>query len=127
MLKQLLATVAAAAMLIATAAVPLPTLGAAQARPVAKGCGDGKNRRVRILNATSYSIQRLYGSNVGARSWQEDVLGDAVLRPGNSVTVNWDDGSCYCEFDIKAVYSDGDTSVKSGIDVCRLETFRFVE
>ena len=88
---------------------------------------DGKNRRVRMINATSYTITRLYGSNVGERSWQEDVLGDSVLRPGNSVVVNWDDGSCYCEFDVKAVYSDGDTSIKNGIDVCRLASFRFVE
>lgn len=126
MLKMFAGAAASAALLVATAVVPLPAIGAAQAKP-ARGCNDGKNRRVRMVNATSYTIERLYGSNVNVRTWQEDVLGDAVLRPGNSVVVNWDDGSCLCEFDIKAVYSDGDTSIKSAIDVCRLTSFRFTE
>lgn len=126
MIKHLAAATAFAALLTASAVVPLPTLDTAQAAP-ARGCNDGKNRRVRMINATSYTIERMYGSNVSRRSWEEDVLGDGVLRPGNSVVVNWDDGSCYCEFDFKAVYSDGDTSTKHGVDVCRLETFRFVE
>ena len=126
MIKQIAAGAASAALLIAAAVVPVPTLGIAHAAP-AKGCSDGKNRRVRMINATSYTIQRLYGSNESRTTWEEDVLGDSVLRPGNSVVVNWDDGSCYCEFDFKAVYSDGDTSEKRGIDVCRLASFRFVE
>lgn len=130
MLKQFAAAAASAALLTGAAFVPLPTLGgAAQAKPVAAAppCRDGKNRRVRMVNATSYTIERMYGSNVGARSWQEDVLGERVLRPGQNVVVNWDDGSCYCEFDFRAVYSDGDKSEKRGVDVCRLATFRFVE
>ena len=126
MLKTFAGVAASAALRVATAVVPLPTIGTAHAKP-ARGCSDGKNRRVRMINATSYTIQRLYGSNVNVRDWQEDVLGDSVLRPGNSVVVNWDDGSCLCEFDVKAVYSDGDTSIKSGIDVCRLTSFSFVE
>lgn len=126
MIKQISAAAACAALLATAAIVPLPTLDTAQAAPT-RACNDGKNRRVRMVNATSYTIERMYGSNVGRRSWEEDVLGEGVLRPGNSVVVNWDDGSCYCEFDFKAVYSDGDTSTKRGVDVCRLETFRFVE
>lgn len=126
MIKSLAAAAASAALLTAAAVVPMPMLDPVHAAP-AKGCNDGKNRRVRMVNATSYTIERMYGSNVGRRSWEEDVLGDAVLRPGNGITVNWDDGSCYCEMDFKAVYSDGDTSEKRGVDVCRLSTFRFVE
>lgn len=126
MIRHFAAAAAAAAMLTAATVVPLPTLGTAEAKPV-RGCNDGKNRRVRMVNATSYTIERMYGSNEGRTSWEEDVLGDSVLRPGNSVVVNWDDGSCYCIFDFKAVFSDGDKSEKRGLDVCKLETFRFVE
>ncbi|WP_419809559.1 hypothetical protein [Sphingomonas sp.] len=126
MMKQIAAAAVSAALFTAATIVPLPTLAVAHAAP-AKGCTDGKNRRVRMVNATSYTIQRMYGSNEGRTTWEEDVLGDSVLRPGNSVVVNWDDGTCYCVFDFKAVYSDGDTSTKRTVDVCRLETFRFVE
>ena len=127
MLKMIAGAAATVAFLATTAVTPLPTIGAAQAHPASRGCNDGKNRRVRMINATSYTIQRLYGSNVTRRTWEEDVLGEGVLRPGNSVVVNWDDGTCLCRFDIKAVYSDGDTSIKNAIDVCRLANFRFTE
>lgn len=126
MMKHFAAATATAALLTVATAVPMPTMGAAQAKP-AKGCSDGKNRRVRMVNATSYTIQRLYGSNESQTTWQEDVLGDSVLRPGTSVVVNWDDGSCYCVFDFKATYSDGDKSEKRGVDVCKLESFRFTD
>ena len=91
------------------------------------GCGDGKNRRVQMVNDTGTDIVRLYGSNVGADSWQEDVLGDSILRAGSSVTVNWDDGSCYCNYDFKAVYRDDTNSVKNGVNVCQISSFRFYD
>lgn len=127
MMKMIAGGFASAALLVATALVPLPLIGGAHAMPAKGGCSDGKNRRVRMINATSYTIQRLYGSNVNVRTWQEDVLGDDVLRPGASVVVNWDDGSCLCEFDVKAVASNGDNHIKQAIDVCRLTDFRITE
>jgi len=60
-------------------------------------CRDGKNRKIKVINDTTFSLRELYGSNVGADSWQEDVLGRKVLGPGQTVTVNFDDGSCYCQ------------------------------
>jgi len=94
---------------------------------MAKGCSDGKNRRVVMVNDTTTDILRLYGSNVGADDWQEDVLGEEILAAGNRVRVNWDDGTCYCTFDFKAVYRDGTTSIKKGVNVCTIESFRFYD
>lgn len=85
------------------------------------------DRRVKIINETNYTIVRFYGSNAGADSWQEDVLGDDVIKPGGSVMVNFDDGSGYCKFDFKAVFSDGDTVEKRGIDVCETSVYRITE
>lgn len=89
------------------------------------GCDDGKNRRVQMVNDTDTDIVRLYGSNIQQNSWQEDVLGDSILAAGRSVTVNWDDGTCYCNYDFKAVYRDNTTSVKNGVNVCTTSSFRF--
>jgi hypothetical protein len=89
------------------------------------GCDDGKNRRVQMVNDTDTDIVRLYGSNIGADSWQEDVLGDSILRAGSRVTVNWDDGTCYCNYDFKAVYRDETTSIQNGVNVCKISSFRF--
>jgi hypothetical protein len=86
-----------------------------------------EDRRVRIINETSYTIARFYGSNAGSDSWEEDILGDNVLPPGQSVMINFDDGTGYCKFDFKAEFEDGDEVVKHGIDVCEISSFRFTE
>lgn len=112
--KQLLA--------FAALGVALATSSAASA-----ACNDGKNRRVTVINDTSYTIVRLYGSNVGEDSWQEDVLGDDVLSPGAKVTVNFDDGTCYCNFDLKAEFNDDTETIRRQFNVCTQESWRIYE
>lgn len=86
-----------------------------------------EDRRIKIINETSFTIVRFYGSNEGAETWQEDVLGKSVIKPGGSVTVNFDDGSGYCKFDFKVVFSDGDSVIRKGIDVCTTSVYRISE
>ena len=88
---------------------------------------DAADRRVRIINETSFDIVRFYGSNVGTDSWEEDILGRDILRAGRSVTINFDDGSGYCIFDFKAVFDDGDEVVKERVNVCKIGSFRFTQ
>jgi hypothetical protein len=52
------------------------------------------------------------------------VLGADVLRPGASVRVNWDDGSCACLFDFKAVYANGTETIRRRFNVCTESTWR---
>ncbi|MES2034428.1 MAG: hypothetical protein V4466_09650 [Pseudomonadota bacterium] len=86
-----------------------------------------EDRRVRIINETRHTIVKFYASNVSAGTWEEDILGRDVLRPGQSVVVNADDGSGYCLYDFKAVFDDGDELVKSRVDVCKIESYRYTE
>ncbi|MES2042439.1 MAG: hypothetical protein V4475_01095 [Pseudomonadota bacterium] len=90
-------------------------------------CRDGKNRRIKVINDTTFSMRELYGSNVGADSWQEDVLGRKVLGPGQTVTVNFDDGTCYCSFDLKAVFSDDTSTIRRSFNVCTETAWRIHE
>lgn len=83
------------------------------------------DRRVRIINDTGYTIVRFYGSNKGSDSWEEDILGDDVLRSGDSVNVNFDDNTGYCKFDFKAVFDDGDVLEKKNINICKIGTFTY--
>ena len=89
------------------------------------GPAGAQDRRVRVINETGYSIREFYASNVGSRSWEEDILGTDVLGPGDSVMINFDDGTGYCMFDFKAVFSDGDELVRDRVNVCDLATFRY--
>jgi len=83
-----------------------------------------EDRKVKIINETNHTVVHFYGSNAGSTSWEEDVLGDDVLKPGKSVTVNFNDGSGYCKYDFLAKFDDGTKAEKHGIDVCETSTFR---
>ena len=85
------------------------------------------DRHVLVINDTSYTIREFYASNVGASSWQEDILGDAVLAPGDTINVNIDDASGYCKYDFRAVFEDGDEATKRAVNVCEVAEFTFTE
>lgn len=82
----------------------------------------GSNKHVVIVNNSGKTVREFYGSNAGTSSWQEDILGTDMLEPGESVDINFEDGSGYCTFDFKAVFSDGSSAVESGFDVCAVST-----
>ncbi len=91
------------------------------------GMASAEDRRVKIINETRHIIVRFYASNVNATSWEEDILGQDVLKPGQSVVINIDDGSGYCLFDFKAVFDDGDSLVRQRVDVCKISSYRYTE
>ena len=102
-----------------TAPAPAPAAGSQ--------CADGRDRHVVVANATQTTLFRLYGSNVNRTDWEEDVLGSAVLNAGQSINVNWDDGSCECMFDFKAVFADNSETVRRAFNVCTESQWRIVE
>jgi hypothetical protein len=83
------------------------------------------DRHVTIVNNTRMSMTRFYGSNAGANTWEEDILGADVLPSGSSVRINFDDGTGYCTFDFKAVFANGSSSVQSNVDVCTTAAVTF--
>jgi hypothetical protein len=105
---------------IATAVVALTGLAAAPANAQ-------EDRNVQIINETQHAIVRFYASNVSRDSWEEAILGQDVLPVGQSVNINFDDGSGACLYDFKAVFDDGEELVRSGIDVCSIGTYRYTE
>jgi hypothetical protein len=108
-------------------------LGAAVAGLVLTGCagtgpvqsGSSYNRNVLIVNQTGRTIWRFYGSNVGTNSWEEDILGSDVLASGGAVNIDFNDGSGYCNFDMKAEFQDGSSVVQNNIDVCAVSSVTF--
>lgn len=80
--------------------------------------GGSYDRHVLVVNNSDATVTQFYGSNSGAQSWQEDILGTDTLPSGSSVNVNFDDGTGACSYDFKAVFADGTSAVESGIDVC---------
>ena len=108
-ITKILTTITAAGILSTALALPAAAL----------------NRVVTIVNETGYVMVEFYGSNKGTTSWEEDILGYDVLGGYDSVDINFDDGTGYCIFDFKAVFSDGDEVVSEDINVCEIPTFTY--
>lgn len=86
---------------------------------------DALDREVQIVNNTGFTIVSFYGSHTDTNSWQEDVFGEHVLPSGDSVVVDFDDGTGYCIFDLRAEFEDGDVLEKFGVNVCEIGTLNF--
>jgi len=86
---------------------------------------DDLDRRVRIVNETGYTIVRFFASHTDAQSWQEDILGSDVLPSGSTVVINFDDGTGYCVFDLRAEFDDGDVLEKYDVNICEIGTFTY--
>ncbi len=83
------------------------------------------DRNVDIVNQTGQTMVHFYASNTGTDSWEEDILGHDKLANGDTQPVNIDDGSGACRFDFKAVFADGSSSVRRGVDVCKVSSFTY--
>jgi len=80
-------------------------------------------RQLQVTNNTRMAIVEIYISHVGTGSWQEDILGEDFLPPGNSTLVNIDDDRGSCRFDFKAVLDDGTAIIRRDVNVCKLESY----
>lgn len=83
------------------------------------------NRNVVIENATGQTIWRFYGSRTSTSSWEEDILGTTVLSSGSAVTIDFDDGTGACMFDLKAEFRNGGSIVESNVNVCTVSRVVF--
>ena len=85
------------------------------------------DRKVKVINKTKTPIYGFYASRTSSNDWEEDILGDDVIMPGESMVINIDDGSGACKFDFKGEFEDGDEVVKTNVDVCKIGEFSFTQ
>jgi hypothetical protein len=111
-----------AAVVPAQPATASVTLAAAVA---AASCNDGLNRKVTIINETGVAMREFYASPPDAEVWEDDILGQGVVKPYGSVVIDFDDGRCRCVYDFKAVFTDGDELIRQKINVCDIGTYRY--
>ncbi len=86
---------------------------------------DGHNRVVEIINYSGVTIEYLNASNVNREDWGHDHLGQYILRPGQSLHVNFDDYTGACHFDMRATYANGATAEARDVNVCAEYTVTF--
>jgi hypothetical protein len=74
-----------------------------------------------LVNQTGADINNLYVSETGKASWEEDVLGKAMLQNGASVPVTFQ-GRDACVWDMMVKDKDGNSLTWSGINLCDVKT-----
>jgi hypothetical protein len=79
----------------------------------------------RIHNHSGANIVRLYVSDSRHRNWEEDVMGRDILRPGEDTNINFNGPVNRCLFDIKAIFSDGNSAEKHNVNLCTISDFYF--
>ncbi len=85
------------------------------------------NRWVQVINNSSQTMMNFYASNRDRTTWEEDILGRRVLRPGQRIKINIDDGTGYCIYDMRAVFANGAEAVRWNANVCELATWTITD
>ena len=87
---------------------------------LAPGPGFAADRHLRVVNKSSQAMVKFQASNVTRNSWEEDILGEEVLKPGQSVSVNLNDRTGACMFDLRATFKSGAEVVRRKVNVCKV-------
>ncbi|SDB28981.1 hypothetical protein [Belnapia rosea] len=74
--------------------------------------------RFNLVNSTGQTIERVYVSPSRISSWGPDVLGNAVLPPGQSVWIVPQLSDCV--LDIKVIYQGGREEERRQVNACSL-------
>jgi hypothetical protein len=79
-----------------------------------------------LTNSTSATVLEFYTSPVDVSSWENDLLAQTDLMPGESVSVLIGDGREQCEYDVMFVFEDG-SEFTDTVDICQLSSYELVE
>ena len=82
------------------------------------------NRDFKLINATGYQIKHVYIDEASSDAWTDDILGRDNLDDGDSVDIQFGKGDKGCKWDMKVVYSDGESAVWSGFDLCTINSVK---
>lgn len=74
-----------------------------------------------LNNQTEHVLIALYISKVSTNNWEEDIFGADVLGSGDSMEITIDDNLPDCEYDLKAVFEDGDEAILDAENFCELD------
>jgi hypothetical protein len=76
-----------------------------------------------LHNKSSYQVVEFYTSPSEVNNWEEDVLGDDILRAGRSLRITIADGRRQCLYDVLFVFEDGDEVEDHGINLCETGSY----
>lgn len=80
-----------------------------------------------VVNTTGTTVATLQVSPTSESEWGDDILGTQVIAPGQTAQVVFDRAEEQCNYDIRATYTDGDTSDMRNVNLCQVGTVTLTE
>jgi hypothetical protein len=84
---------------------------------------EGSDNDFSFVNATGYSIDKLFVSAADKESWEEDILGKETLPDGEAVNIKFSPKEGSDKYDIKVVYTDETIAIWQDIDLTKVNKF----
>lgn len=104
-------------------------MSAAAALVMLAGPASAEDLVFQLKNGTKSVLTHFYSSPVGVEKWEDDVFGDQVLNPGETIEITIADGRSVCEYDMRFEFtedSDLDTTTDTQ-NLCELGEYTIHE
>lgn len=85
----------------------------------------GYNQDFTVFNGSYNPIYYIYVSPITTDSWEEDVLGNDVVMPGDSVDIDMQGYGGQCLFDIRIEDSQGYSQEYHRVDLCSVSSITY--
>ncbi|TBA91270.1 hypothetical protein [Rhizobium ruizarguesonis] len=93
------------------------------------GSSHAEDLSFKLTNGTNSVLARFYSSPTGVDEWEEDVFGDDVLNPGESMDITIADGRTVCKYDMRFEFEEGSNlaTTEDTQDLCAMSSYTIHE
>ena len=82
----------------------------------------------KLTNGTNSVLNNFHASPVGVEQWEDDIFGQQVLAPGESMQITIADGRTVCEYDVRFEFQgDALETTTDTQDLCELGEYTIQE
>lgn len=82
-----------------------------------------------LTNSTNSTLERFYTSPSGVDDWEDDVFGQDVLEPGESIKITIADGRRVCNYDMRFEFTEDSNldTTEDTQDLCKTGSYTIHE
>ncbi|MBY2921449.1 hypothetical protein HF259_08360 [Rhizobium leguminosarum] len=83
----------------------------------------------KLINGTNSVLTRFYSSPTGVDDWEEDVFGENVLDPDETMDITIADGRTVCKYDMRFEFEEGSDleTTEDTQDLCAMGSYTIHE
>ena len=78
-----------------------------------------------LTNDHPLAMYYFQASPISTDDWENDILGDSILMPGESTSININDDRQNCKYDFRAIFEDELTVEGYDVNICELSSYTF--